>query len=539
MRGCFLEDLGEKELRSVVFVIDDLHLHSVPHASRPMSGARSRVRRLADGCGTTQSCAVEGDQGTMTRKAALRLSFAPDDYLATWQLPSPNGGAFTAQGALTVEAGKSPKATAYGNFASQLEKEAGGGIGFPQSVDAPVLAGSLSNGANVLLVNAQVSYWLPDQATIHSTAAIITLADVASEQALFEQFDIQITGLDAIAGVAPIKGTTFPKEGAAGIWSAELASDFKQEWTDAGASLGLTYYGSIRSFDPYAFGMGFSPVAWGNLDEPVPFGQLLSEWIYPLRRVVSIATGRPEEITYLTVYPVTGDESVREGQLFGSGITQEPYESSRDEIEKIKSPLRLKSDSVSLLALVRAWQRLESVHHPLVETYGAMLHARDQHPRSRFLLLLQAIEGAHGFETKASFAKRQKKHTEDRDEVIALAKDALDAKQLKFLERTLGKRPPGGLEPAIDWLAKKLPADVKAQLDATPLITATKAAPVSAKNAPDALRIIRNDLAHGTRGYETYELHQVVAVLERMVRAHALELLGCPNDVISRVLGPS
>jgi hypothetical protein len=48
------------------------------------------------------------------------------------------------------------------------------------------------------------------------------------------------------------------------------------------------------------------------------------------------------------------------------------------------------------------------------------LHARDQHPRPRFLLLLQAIEGTHGHETKASFAKRQKKHTGARDEVIAL-----------------------------------------------------------------------------------------------------------------------
>jgi hypothetical protein len=147
---------------------------------------------------------------TMTGKAALKLSFAPDDYLATWQLPSPKGGTFAAHGALTVEAGKPPKATAHGDFGGQLEEMAGGGLGFPQYVDAPVLTGSLSNGANVLLVNAQVSYWFPSQASIHAAAAIITLADVVSEEALFKQFDIQIGGLDAIAGVAPIKSTKFP-----------------------------------------------------------------------------------------------------------------------------------------------------------------------------------------------------------------------------------------------------------------------------------------------------------------------------------------
>ncbi len=65
------------------------------------------------------------------------------------------------------------------------------------------------------------------------------------------------------------------------------------------------------------------------------------------------------------------------------------------------------------------------------------------------------------------------------------------------------------------------------------------AAPVSAKNAADALRIIRNDLAHGTKGYDAYQLLQVVEVLERVVRAHALELLGCPDLVISRLLDGS
>jgi hypothetical protein len=194
---------------------------------------------------------------------------------------------------------------------------------------------------------------------------------------------------------------------------------------------------------------------------------------------------------------------------------------------------------VSLLQLLRTWQKLDSAHHPLLETYGSMLHAPAQHPRSRLLLLLQAIEGTYGHETKASFAERLQQHVAARDEVIARAQAALDEDQLKFLKRNLGQRPPGGLEPAIHWLAKTLPRNVTAQLDATPLITAVRTAPTSAKNAADALRIIRNDLAHGNKGYDAYDLYQVVQVLEQMVRAHALELLGCPTGVINRVLDAS
>lgn len=382
-----------------------------------------------------------------------------------------------------------------------------------------------------------MSYWFLGQARIAADAAIITHADVtASDEARFKSFKIQIGGLDAIAGIGPIKSTTFPNQGAAGTWAAEVAADYKQEWSDAGASMSLTYYGSIRTFDPYAFSMGFSPVLSCELAEPVPLRQLLDDWVDPLRRVVSIGTGRSEEITYLTVCPVTGHGAEQQGQVFGSGITQEPYESVRERIEEIKAPLRLKSDGVSLLELLRTWQKLASVHHPLLETYGSMLHARDQHPRSRILLLLQAIEGTHGHETKASFERRQKRHSEDRAAVVEVAKDVLDDKQLKFLERALSKRPPGGLEPAINWLSKKLPGDTKTRLEAVSLIRMVKAAPTNAKNAPDALRIIRNDLAHGTKGYETYELQQVVNVLEQMVRGHALQVLGCPSVVITRVV---
>ena len=267
----------------------------------------------------------------MTRKAALKLSFAPDDYLATWTLPSAQGAMFEAHGVLTVEAGKPPTGTAHGDFDQVLEHMAPGVTGFPQHVYAPVLTGSLSNGANAILINARVTYWVSNQAMIHAEAAVITLSDVASGEALFKQFDIQIGGLDAIAGVPPIKSTRFPKQGAAGTWAAELdPKEFRQEWSDPGATLGLTYYGSFRSFDPYTFSMGFSPVAWCKVDEPVQLRQALDEWIQPLRRVVSIATGRAEEIAYLSVYPASDDGAERAGQMFGSGITQAPYESSRD-----------------------------------------------------------------------------------------------------------------------------------------------------------------------------------------------------------------
>jgi len=50
------------------------------------------------------------------------------------------------------------------------------------------------------------------------------------------------------------------------------------------------------------------------------------------------------------------------------------------------------------------------------------------------------------------------------------------------------------------------------------------------------MRIIRNNLAHGNRGYEPRQLYDVVKILERVVRAHALRILEAGPQSIERVL---
>src|SRR5680860_250321 len=434
------------------------------------------------------------------RKRALKLAFEPEEYLVTWDLPTGEGDTFASHGVLVVNPDQAPTGTAHGAFSHIARQMESGGAAFPQHVDVPRITGQLANGARVLLLDAHVSYWFSTQARIDAAAAIITVADgTTDDPAGFQKIEVQVGGLDAIAGVAPIKRTSFPKNGAAGTWSAEVA-DAAQTWAQDGITLSLHFDGSFRAFDAHSFGIGCSPLVRVDLGDAVPFEQLIDDWVLPIRRVVSVATGRPEPLTYVAVKIPSGDEREPRGQVFGAGITQVPYEATQDEVRKVDAPLQLARDEVSLLDVVTQWQSMVTDHHPLVETYGAMLHAKDQHPRSRFLLLLQAIEGAHGHETKASFARRQKKHDEARSVVIEAVAETLDDKQSRFLEKNLAKRPPAGLESAINWLAKKLPGDVKKSLEKTALVKATLGEPVNARNAPDALRIIRNDLAHGNRG---------------------------------------
>ena len=111
----------------------------------------------------------------------------------------------------------------------------------------------------------------------------------------------------------------------------------------------------------YSYSLAFSPIVEVKLSQPVTLGDFFAEWVWPTRNLVAAATGRREEITYLTCTPVFGGEPrpprLRHFQVFNPSITQEPYGSTNDLREKDISAIRLK-DGESLLKLLRRWQEL-------------------------------------------------------------------------------------------------------------------------------------------------------------------------------------
>lgn len=96
------------------------------------------------------------------------------------------------------------------------------------------------------------------------------------------------------------------------------------------------------------------------------------------------------------------------------------------------------------------------------------------------------------------------------------------------------KRPMSNLDSALTTMAGALPINGMETLAITDLVKSLLDSE-RAKSVSEALRVVRNDLAHGNRGYPADELDDVVTVLERIVRGHALRLLGCPDLVVARV----
>ena len=206
----------------------------------------------------------------------------------------------------------------------------------------------------------------------------------------------------------------------------------------------------MNTFDFYNVGIRFAPLLRLKLAEGSSLFDVVKDWLEPVRGIASIATGHSQSITYFAVGPAKGENQGPTSQVFGTAVKQAPYESNDEQVRRDNSALRCVEDGVSLLDLVKTWQKLEAEQHPLIETYAGMLHAKDNHPRSQFLLLIQSLEGMHGHDTQAEFEERCIKHTAKRGELLTAVDGHISGKQKQFLKRNLHREPARSLEDALN-----------------------------------------------------------------------------------------
>jgi hypothetical protein len=473
----------------------------------------------------------------------LQQLLEPGEYRVEWSLPSQTGTIITLPGDLELRADRPPQGNAYGEgLASwQFDGTTRSG-GFPQVYESSSVKGQLINGQHVVLVDVIIEVWIEDRVILHSRAALIGRSPLESDDIDIKSLSVQIEGTDAISGIPPIQKVKIPsgsREGKSYLdwsWEAVGQPSSTQVWSDAAAEMELQFYSSVTAPEGFFFRVSFSPVIRVIFLTSTEFDGVFARWVEPLRRIVALSTGRDERITFLSigVRDPRDSASELEFQVYGTGLHQRPFSSRGNDILKIERAFFISPDDMSLLGLLRRWQELDDAHHPLLETYASLMFTPDQHPRSRFLLLLQAIEGLHGFETRQDFDGRVLEHTQRRREVIDEAAGNIGPESLKFLRKYLMKRPPSSLDTALTSVLSGVPVNVTATLGKTSLVQRLMNDGRTPKQVAECLRLIRNDLAHGTRGYDPNELHEVVKILDHVVRAHLLRLLGCSEEAQKR-----
>jgi hypothetical protein len=114
-----------------------------------------------------------------------------------------------------------------------------------------------------MLIDSRITYWFHNRGHILGAAAVLTLDEVAGDtEPRFFHIELQVDGLDAVAGVAPLKRMSWPHREAArhleGTWSAEGNPDSSQEWLDDDAVVQLEYDATVRLSIP-------TPIEWDSV----------------------------------------------------------------------------------------------------------------------------------------------------------------------------------------------------------------------------------------------------------------------------------
>ena len=377
-------------------------------------------------------------------------------------------------GELSLEASRPPQA---GLFGDVVRKDWRQGGGFPEDHNFDRVVGRLRSGPDVVLTDAHLSIWFMERSLGTARHAVVGLeiADVPGDA--FHRSRFQITNLDLLFGVAPIKSVTWPAAGRPrldGQYAIETNPAAHHEWIndDAGLSIECTYDLQFPLSSGHHHFVAFAPTISIASDEPLTVDRWINEWVMPLLRLATLATRMPQRLSWLTVNTAPRDTSDDErlrsttGTVFGSGIEQEPYEAEyRDEWrEQGNRPLfTMASIPMSLPALVRNWRSLEHDENPFLELLGLTLRLSDLPLRARFLYLVQALEALHSSEHRTADDAKQEAFEARRAEILdALAAVELPPGALRFIKDGWSKRRADSLDRRLRELIDQLPPAVRA-----------------------------------------------------------------------------
>jgi hypothetical protein len=472
--------------------------------------------------------------------------------LAGFSVSNTRGQVPTVSGEVELQALRQPSATVFGTAPVNWTIDGNTrGAGFPQHFEYPLIYGELNGNLDIVLLDAYLTVhgehprqgfasFTGGNAYVDSWAALVGHGAPRSGPVLVDSGVIQVPYLEAFGGKSPIAEITYPGGGLYEQDNPQFVATFDkssfQEWRDDSAEVSLHYNVSADVGGFHSFGLAFSPVVSVELSQPVPLAEFLTQWAWPLRGLIAAATGERVDINHLTCSPVIDGDTRRQFQVFNASITQTPYTSSSSLRDKHVSAIRLAPDGESLLRLLRKWQELRAAENPILNTYDITAVGRGQHPRARFLLLIQALEGLFGYEKRSD--ERHSRFASERESMLGRCKDQLEGAVYKFVKKHLARRPPMGVDSVLREMLQALPIDLESELTDGMLVTSVRSENPNVTSTLDAIRIVRNDLSHGNRTYDRQALSEAADIFERVVRGHLLRLLDVSDEIVTRVLSP-
>lgn len=473
---------------------------------------------------------------------AVNLPHEPREYMCTWHLPkaaqdSADDQLVDALGMLDLSIRRNPTASFQGilPYASHSGRSE-----FPQTTDFNCLTGILPSGIHIALLNGQMSYWIHNDGGATGAFAVLSTRPFEHDNyRKYQSIELQIDGLETIVDEAPttIEFTELTDEHDES-YKISIPTQSSLDWKIQEAQMRLGYAGRLRP-DRFNFRTSFAPYLRIDLDEPISLVDWWLQWVIPLCDLLEVINGKPLDIMYLLAFEdkdATGSKR-RADQVFRYDIRQDCIKIDEKRFNHTRAIVNLKQDNINLLKLIAKRRELEASRHPLIETYRSNAVSDDQHPRSRFLLLIQALEGLYGYEHKGEYQQRSERYAEKREAVLKQVETAISSEDFKFLRKNLLRNPTSGLEGALSATFQTPPGEIQTRIDNSKIVSRTRDI-YKEKNMPSAkaLTKVRNSLSHGSSAYDPNDLEKICAILDKIVRAEILRVLELPEVARQRML---
>ena len=473
---------------------------------------------------------------------AVNLPHEPREYMCTWHLPkavqdSEDDQLVDVLGVIDLGVRRNPTALFQGILPYASDS---GGARFPQTSNFNCLTGTLSSGIHIALINGQTSYWLQNGGGANGAFAVLSTTPFEhNKYRKYQSIELQIDDLDAIFDIPPTsiafkKHTDDHDE----EYIINIPTQNYLEWKNQGTQMRLGYARQLRP-DRFNFRTSFAPYLRIDLDEPISLVDWWLQWVVPLCDILEVVNGKPLDIMYLLAFEdkdATGSKR-RADQVFRYDIRQDCIKIDEKRFNHTHAIVNLKQDNINLLNLIAKRRELEASRHPLIETYRSNAVSDDQHPRSRFLLLIQALEGLYGYEHKEEYQQRCERYTEKREAVLKQIETEISSEDFKFLRKNLLRKPTSGLLGALSTTIQTLPGDIQTQIDNNEIVAQVRSRCENTKiSSAEALTKVRNSLSHGSSAYDPNDLEKICAILHKIVRAEILRVLDLPDVARQRML---
>ncbi|KAA8739420.1 hypothetical protein FK256_08615 [Actinomyces johnsonii] len=473
---------------------------------------------------------------------AVNLPHEPREYMCTWHLPKAVQDTNEDQlvdvlGTINLTRRHHPTASFQGTLPCASNS---GQATFPQTTDFNCLTGTLSSGIHVALLNGQMSYWFHNGGEANGAFAVLSTRPFKHDSyRKYQSIELQIDGLETIVDVAPTtieftKRTDEHDES----YKISIPTRNSLDWNNQEAQIRLGYAGRLRP-DRFNFRTSFAPYLRIDIEEPISLVDWWLQWIIPLCDLLEVINGKPLDIMYLLAFEDKDavDPKRRADQVFRYDILQDCIKIDENKFNCTHAVINLKQDNVNLLELLIKRRELEASRHPLIETYRSNAVSDDQHPRSRYLLLIQAIEGLYGYEHKEEYQQRCEQYTEKRNALLEKVKPTVSKEDFRFLKKKFPRRPFSGLRDALNTTFQGLPKSVQDQIDGSEIVAQVRNEPGSKRmSSADALTNVRNNLSHGSSLYDPNDLEEICSLLDKIVRAKILRLLDISEAAQQRML---